>query len=382
MRAWQYTSISGGLDKSLHLNLSAQPPPAPPVGSGNVLVEVVSASINPGEYKVAELPYIGGWVIKKPATPGMDFSGRVAVAAAGFEKGERVFGRVSATARHGSLGQCVIASSASMTHLPDAVSFNDGACLGTAALTAYQTLVPFLPGGKGQGRTVFVNGASGGVGTFTVQIAKALGCHVVAACSGANAQMVMDLGADEVIDYRTKDLCAELRKKGPTFDLVVDNVGAPFSLHRACDSCVKQGGMMVQIGGMVSVPAVLAFMDSALRPAFLGGPKTPWKFAVTQTDKTEDLRQLADLAASGRIRSVIDTVFPFSEAPRAYEKLKTGRARGNMVVSTDDSRSILKRCTTEFRICWSLVTTPLCVLLKALRFLRTSKTKVLNQFRG
>ncbi|KAF2155176.1 putative zinc alcohol dehydrogenase [Myriangium duriaei CBS 260.36] len=332
MRAWQYSGISGGLEKSLRLNESAQAPAPPPTGS--VMVEVMSAALNPVDYKLIELPFIGGWLTRKPATPGLDFAGRVVESAEGFEKGERVFGRIQPLTQHGSLAQYAVCSSKAMMRLPNNVSFDEGACLTTAALVAYQTIVPFLP--KGDNRSVFVNGGSGGVGTFSVQIAKALGCYVVASCSGANAQLVKELGADEVIDYRTTDLVTELKKKGRTFDLVVDNVGQPFDLHRACDVCVKEGGRVVQIGAEISWRGVVSLLDSMVRPRFLGGAKTPFTMTGTQ-DRAQDLHQLAEWAASGRIKSVIDTTFPFLDVPRAFERLKTGRARGKIVVSSADN---------------------------------------------
>ncbi|KAF4556292.1 Zinc-binding dehydrogenase-like protein 21 [Elsinoe fawcettii] len=326
-KRWEYPSAITSLPTGLRLTTCPLPFPAPT--TNQLLIRVHATSLNPIDYKLAEIPFLNRFFPSKPAVPCLDFAGTVHSAGPGssLQPGTRVFGRLSGPGRWGSLAEYVAVTDKDVARLPDKVGFVEGACLATAGLTALQSLK-----GVGEGSRVFVNGASGGVGTFTVQIARLLGARVTGTCSGANAQLVKDLGAHEVVDYKTQDV-KEAVGKGE-WDLVVDNVGTPKGLHKACDGRVK--GSLVQVGAEISLSATVEMMKSAMLPVVLGGPKTSWSFIQTQ-QKTEDMARLAEWAAEGKLKPVVDTVFPFEDAPKAFEKLKTGRARGKIVVGSSDA---------------------------------------------
>ncbi|KAJ8113649.1 hypothetical protein OPT61_g4257 [Boeremia exigua] len=309
MRAWQWTSCTTTLESSLTLNPTA-PLPSRPLQKGEYLVKVAFASLNPVDYKLAELPVVGRLAIPKPATPGLDFFGTIAVAGPGssLKKGQRVFGKLEPKQQFGTLGEYIIGSKAGTVPLPDEISPEEGATLGVCGLVTYQCLVANVK----KGDRVLINGGSGGTGTFAVQIAKALGCEVVATCSGANVQLCKDLGADEIIDYRTQSITAILKESWKKFDFVLDNVGEPAELYWKAPSFTKPGSKFVV-------------------PTWLGGGQRPFSFAFASTN-FEDYQGLADLLVEGKVKPAIDELFEFEKTPEAYAKLRTGRAKGKIVV--------------------------------------------------
>ncbi|KAI1496978.1 hypothetical protein F5X99DRAFT_398378 [Biscogniauxia marginata] len=218
----------------------------------------------------------------------------------------------------------------------------EASCIGTAGLTAYQSIAPYVRPGAGD--RVFINGGSGGTGTFGIQVAKALGCHVTASCSGPNVALCRSLGADAVIDYTREDVCAVLASSSSSsssdpgsgaraFRLVVDNVGvSPPDLYSAADRFLDpEEGRFVQVGGEPTLAGLRVAASRALLPAFLGGGRRRWEFIVTRND-AEDLAQLGRWVREGKLKPVVDEVFGFEDVPKAFEKLKTKRARGKIVV--------------------------------------------------
>ncbi|KAK5276191.1 hypothetical protein LTR40_011943, partial [Exophiala xenobiotica] len=200
MKAWRYTSVAGGMEKNLKLETNV---PLPPVGKNEVLVEVLSAGLNPADYKVPEIPYLGALAVRRPAVPCADFCGRRVVAGSGGDDDELVFGMAKFPGQHGVLAQYAPVPKSTLVPLPKGLTPEQGAGIYIAAFTAFVTISSYVKPGD----TVFINGGSGGVGTFGIQIAKLLGARrVVASCSGANADLVRSLGADEVLDYKTQDL--------------------------------------------------------------------------------------------------------------------------------------------------------------------------------
>lgn len=181
MRAWQWTTCTTTLEDALALNSTA-PVPSRTLASGEVLVRVHAAALNPVDFKLAELPVVGRLAIPKPATPGLDFAGVVVRTGpdSSLQPGQRVFGKLEPMARFGTLGEYTIGSREGTAALPEGVSFEQGATLGVCGLVTYQGLALHVRGGE----RVVVNGGSGGTGVFAVQIARALGCEVVTTCSG------------------------------------------------------------------------------------------------------------------------------------------------------------------------------------------------------
>lgn len=186
---------------------------------------------------------------------------------------------------------------------------------------------------------MFINGGSGGTGTFGIQIAKAAGCHVTTSCSGANVGLCRGLGADVVIDYKSKDVLAELQKM-PPFDLVVDNVGLLANLYWSAASFTKAGAPYVQVGSpAISLGFVYSMLCKTMWPRVLGGGQRPWEFLHLES-KVEDYEQIGRWMQEGKVRAVVDEVFGMEDKGpvRAFEKLRTGRTRGKIVVKVAEGR--------------------------------------------
>ncbi|ORY63296.1 chaperonin 10-like protein [Pseudomassariella vexata] len=334
MKAWLYSSAGQGLEKSIKLSSDAPQPPL--LGKDDILVKVHAMSPNPADYKFPELGLLARVMISVPASPGMDYAGTVVKTGSAvdtFKIGEEVFGRVEPN-RFGTLGEYIVAKYSGCVSRPQGLGLEEACCVGTTGLTAYQSIAPHVTVGNGD--KVFINGGSGGTGTFGVQIAKALGCHVTTSCSGKNVELCKSLGADEVIDYTKENVSAVLAAKGLVFKLVVDN--------------------FIQVGASVSLAQLKSTVSTMLLPSFLGGGKSSISFIMTKNSH-DDLVELRKLITEGRVKSVVDEVFEYEDAPKAYEKLKTGRARGNLVVKgpkhlhgQSPTRDILQHQRREFCI--------------------------------
>ena len=207
---------------------------------------------------------------------------------------------------------------------PTNLSFEEAAALPFGGMTA----LDFLRRGEVQaGERILVNGASGNVGSAAVQLAKHLGAHVTAVCSAPNAPLVRSLGADEVIDYTTCDFAAG----GVRYDVVLDSVGnAPY---RRVKSVLAPRGRLL---------AVLADLPAMLGAAFAGRAKSHRIIAGPASEKPEDLRTLAELAAQGKLRPVIDQRFPFERIVDAYRVVDSGRKKGSVVLWLDPRATLTK----------------------------------------
>ena len=144
-------------------------------------------------------------------------------------------------------------------------------------------------------------------------------------------QLCEDLGADEVIDYRTESVTTALEKSGKEFDFVLDNIGEPAELYWKAPSFTKPGAKYVQIGSQVSLGFIYDLAFRFIVPTWLGGGQRPFSFAFASTN-FDDYQGLADLVVKGKVKPVIDEVFELEKAPDAYEKSRTGRAKGKIVV--------------------------------------------------
>ncbi|KAL9000965.1 MAG: hypothetical protein Q9169_000449 [Polycauliona sp. 2 TL-2023] len=328
MRSWQYSKTAGGLEKNLSLNTAA---PLPTPKPDQHFVQIIAAALNPVDYKPAEIPGVIRFAVAKPATPGIDFAGTIVRPATGspLKAGQLVFG-VSGTnpVAGGALREFSIAGIKSAVAIPEGVDPMEAATVGVAGLTAYQSVVPYVKSGD----KIFINGGSGGTGVFGIQMAKAVGCHVTTTCSTTNVEACRELGADEVVDYK-KDKVLDvllLKAKEHKFDHVVDNVGS-HELVMNCHQFMRSDGTMVVVGGDPSLKSVVDNLKQKLLPALLGGVKANVK-AFWPDQKAADLQQIVEWMREGKVKTVVDSKFPFEEVPKAFEKLKTGRARGKIVV--------------------------------------------------
>jgi NADPH:quinone reductase-like Zn-dependent oxidoreductase len=238
--------------------------------------------------------------------------------------GDEVFG-----ARDGALAEyvCVRASRA-IVRKPAHVSFEEAASVPVAAVTALQGLRD--KGHLQRGQSVLINGASGGVGTFAVQLAKTLGAEVTGVCSGRNVELVRSLGADHVIDYTREDFT----KSGQHYDVILDNVGTqPLSWFRPA---LKPKGICVLIGG--GGPNEGKWVGPMTRPlnAMLLSPFISQRFVMLLAElKKEDLNLLSDLMQNGKLRPVVDRTFKLSDAAEAMVYLEKGHARGKVIVTVE-----------------------------------------------
>jgi len=198
----------------------------------------------------------------------------------------------------------------------------------------YQAIAPNVKNGD----KVFINGGSGGTGVYGIQIAKALGCHVTTTCSTPNVEFCKSLGADDVIDYKASDVVETLSSKGQIFSLVVDNIGTPANLYKAASAFLLPTGKFVQIGSTISLGSLKTVGGNMLLPGFLGGGKRPYQMLMTKPS-ADELAQLAEWFKEGKLKGVLDSVFEWEDAPKAFEKLKTGRAKGKVVVRVPQDKA-------------------------------------------
>uniref|UniRef100_A0A0B7KI04 Enoyl reductase (ER) domain-containing protein n=1 Tax=Bionectria ochroleuca TaxID=29856 RepID=A0A0B7KI04_BIOOC len=208
-----------------------------------------------------------------------------------------------------------------------------------SSLTPGQVLIKPIAAGlnpadfKGRGDRVLINGATGGVGIFSVQVAKLLGCRVTATAStGRGVELARELGADTVIDYRQTDVVSHLKGKGEEYDLIVDNVGdGPGDLFSSSRTYLGLGKPYVFAGGRMTMRSVFNLITAAVVPTALGGVKGRLVTFVAK-DNAEDLERLLKWKAEGKLRIVVDSTFEFKDAKVAFEHLKAGGVKGKVIV--------------------------------------------------
>jgi NADPH:quinone reductase-like Zn-dependent oxidoreductase len=296
-----------------------------------VLIKVRAAAVNPLDWHfIRGTPYIMRLMmvgIRKPKDPrlGVDYAGTVETVGRSvtqFKPGDEVFGNKS-----GAFAEYLCArADRAITLKPANVTFEQAAGVPVAALTALQGLRDH---GKVQpGQKVLINGASGGVGTFAVQIAKTLGADVTGVCSGRNVDLVRSLGADHVIDYTKEDFS----KGDERYDVILDNVGTQ-SLSKF-RRVLKPNGICVMIGG--GGPNEGKWVGPMARPikAMLISPFISQKMGMMMAQgNKDDLNILADLMQSGKVTPVIDRTYPLSQIREAMTYLEAGHARGKVVIT-------------------------------------------------
>lgn len=335
MNAWQYDKAQAPMEAHLRLNENTACPPTDPLPAGKSLIRVITAALNPVDWKLPEIPFVGGLAAKTPATPAIDFCGRLLKPDPrrdGLKVRQLVFGRLDKPCQFGTLADQTVVPSDGCVPVPDGVNPDQAASIGTAGLTAYQCIVPFL-GPVTTDSRIFINGGSGGVGTWGIQIAKAHGCYVSASCSTANVSLCQELGADEVLDYNKVDVAktlAENHKDAP-FDLIVDAVGTPENLYHASERFLQPQGYFIQPAGTPSLSQLMELADKMIRPSWLGGGKRPFRFMAVRNNRG-DFSNIAALIRDGKVKPVVEEKYAFDDVMKAYKHLKTGRARGKLLV--------------------------------------------------
>lgn len=290
-------------------------PPEP--GSGEVCVRVSAAAINPKDCLIRKGKFSLMTGKKFPQTLGQDFAGRIeslGKGVSGFKPDERVFGMVNRWSG-GAYAEYIVAPVSELTHMPESASYEQAAAVPLAAQTALQALRDLANVQPGQ--RVLINGASGGVGTFAVQIAKLLGGHVTAVCSQANLKLVSGIGADVALDYRTQDPLT-LRQK---FDVVFDVFGN--KNYKQSKHLLTRSGIYVH-----TIPNLQNVAQHLLTRWSLG--KSGLLVAVRS--RTKDLQTLAKWIQAGKIHPLIDRSVALEEVQAAHTYVETKRARGKVIL--------------------------------------------------
>lgn len=298
----------------------------PTPGDHQLLIKVRASAVNPLElHYLHGTPYFMrlGTGLRKPKNIriGVDFAGTVEAVGPNvsqFKVGDDVFG-----GRTGALAEYIVASERSVVLKPAHMSFEQAAAVPIAAVTALQAVRD--QGKVKAGQTVLVNGASGGVGSFAVQIAKSFGATVSGVSSGRNVGLVRSLGADDAIDYTTTDYTQGAGR----YDVIVDMVGNRSLLENR--RALKPQGIYVMVGGPDGT--WLAPLDRVAQMLLLS-PFVSQRFGVFMAElNAADLTILRDLMRAGKVTPVIDRRYPLSEVPDAIRYLETGRARGKVVIT-------------------------------------------------
>ncbi len=296
-----------------------------------VLVKVMAASVNAADWRVLRAD---PWLVRptmglfKPKTKflGADIAGiieEVGTEVTQWSKGDRVVSDILGS-KTGAFSEYVVVSEDLLAKIPESVSYEQAAGTPIAGLTALQSLRDWAHTQKGD--KVLINGASGGVGTFAVQIAKAIGAHVTAVCSGPNMDMVKSIGADEAIDYQQEDF----RKKSEKYDVIYDVVGNISASD--CHRLLNENGSALLIG--------FSGMSHMLRWMMQGKwfQRSTGKQFITKSAKMNaaDLQYLQNLLEEGKVKTVVDQVYPFDQLPNAITYSETGRVKGKLILKVGE----------------------------------------------
>jgi NADPH:quinone reductase-like Zn-dependent oxidoreductase len=302
----------------------------PTAGDNEVLIEVRAASVNPLDWHFMRgRPYIMRLMtgLRKPKVRrlGVDVAGRVEAVGRNvtqFKRGDEVFGSC-----RGAFGEYACASERALVMKPEDMTFEQAASLPIAAVTALQGL---RDKGKIQpGQRVLINGASGGVGTFAVQIAKSFGADVTGVCSTRNVERVRSIGADQVIDYTQEDFTTG----GQRYDLMLDCVGNHPLL--ACRRALKPKGTCIVVGGPDGrwIGPLARAINAPVLSRFVSQNMGMMLAKLNQ----KDLTILRELVEAGKVTPVIDKRYRLSEVPEAIRYLEAGHARGKVVINVKGS---------------------------------------------
>jgi NADPH:quinone reductase-like Zn-dependent oxidoreductase len=301
----------------------------PVAGDGEVLIRVEAASVHVGDWIVMTgspfvMRFATGLRRPKHPIPGTDVAGTIAAVGRDVQTlrpGDEVFGWVA-----GAFAEYAAAPEDQVIKKPANLTLEQAAAVGVSATTALQLLRD--TGKVKPGQKVLINGASGGVGTFAVQIAKALGAEVTGVTSTKNLELVRSIGADHVIDYTKEDFT----EGGPRYDLILDNVGN-HSMART-RRALTPSGMLISNGGGHSDGKLGRTLRALLVSMFVRQQASP----TVKTQNHDDLIALKELVEAGKISPVIDGTYSLGDTPRAIDRVASGRTRGTIVIAVSDPR--------------------------------------------
>jgi len=291
---------------------------------GEVLIRVAAAGVNPADWALRGgrlRPFVR---LELPFVSGSDVAGVVEAVGPGvtrFKLGEAVYA-MTPTTTGGAYAEYVTVAADNVAHVPSGLSLGEAAAVPLVALTALQALRDKAE--LAAGDHVLINGVSGGVGSFAVQISKAMGAQVTATCSGPNVELVRGLGADEVIDYTSEDAAA----RSPRYDVIFGAVNTLPLLHWR--RALRPGGKIVTVNPLFE-NAVVARLVRAVGRVRLEG--------VLVRPSGADLGAVGSWISSGKVRPVIDRSYPLSDAAAAHRYSESRRVRGKLVLLVDERLS-------------------------------------------
>jgi len=296
--------------------------PAPRPARNEVVVKVHASNVNPIDWRIRDGALKMFIRAPFPITLGVDLAGEVVEVGEDVKNlavGDQVFAMMPKDI--GAQAELVAVDADVAVRKPQNMTMGEAASVPSSALTALQSLRDL---GKAKpGQRVLINGASGGVGLFAVQIAKILGAEVTAVCGANSFELVKGLGADHVIDYRTTDFTTQAEK----YDVIFDAVGK--RSPKECKKVVVRGGAYINTGGTPRL-----FLRQGCNSLF-----SLKVFAIIVKSKGADLEYIKTLIESGKLKTVIDKVYPVAQIADAQTYSATGRAKGKLVVTFPESGS-------------------------------------------
>ncbi len=295
-------------------------------GPNEVLVKVVAASLNPRDWLTMRGLYQARKSLEPfPITLGSDFSGEIVKLGAlvsSFEIGDLVFGMQPLRGKFGAFAEYVKINATAIAAKPRGISHESAAAMPCAGMTSYQTLHKIARAQPGE--TILVNGASGGVGIYAVQIAKEMGANVVAVCGPDNGDLCKDLGADEVINYRAYNF----EDRTAAYDVVYDVIGR--SSPASANNSLKPDGRYITT--IPSVKTAMAAARSWMASKVLPGKRKTSHLVLVKPEPA-DLSAMARMMLAGTLRSVIDSRYSLDTIEQAFEHSQTWRARGKIIIN-------------------------------------------------
>ena len=305
--------------------LEIQEVPKPQPKPHQILVKVCATSINPVDYQTRRGDYKN--LIKLPAIIGVDISGVVEAvgrSVTNFQIGDEVYYSPKLFGKSGSYGEYHVADEHIVAHKPANISHLEAACFPLAAGTAWDCLV--IRGQLQVGESVLIHAGAGGVGSFAIQLAKAIGAYVFTTCSARNHDLVEKLGADCIIDYQTEDYMTVIKREtqGRGVDLVLDTIGG--TMIQSSLEIIRSYGRFVSIVDVATPQSLLAAWNKNLTLHFV--------FTSQQSNKLNLLKRLIERK---QLFSIIDRVMPLHQIAKAHQCLENGGTRGKIVLQVSES---------------------------------------------
>ncbi|MGM1510825.1 NADP-dependent oxidoreductase [Bacillus cereus group sp. BceL212] len=310
--------------------------PTPEINEYEVLAEIHAASINPIDFKIRDGKVKMLLKYEMPLILGNDFAGvitKVGSKVTRFKVGEEIYARPRKN-KIGTFAEYIAIHEDDIALKPKNLSFEEAASIPLVGLTSYQALHDIMQLQKGQ--KILIHAGSGGVGTFAIQLAKIMGAIVTTTASEAGANLVTSLGADEIINYKTEKFEDILKN----YDAVFDTIGGA-TLEKSFN-IIKRGGNIVSVSGMPNArfgkefgsgffKTLLFSLASKKLTALEKKHNAQYSFLFMKPSG-DQLRTIANYIEAGKIKPVIDRVFPFEDAQKAMEYSESGRAKGKIIV--------------------------------------------------